>query len=285
MPDLANRSIYEQRIMRSLAPIFVDQYRRAMRDPHHVPWDQFEVELRHSMRHELAGIFLTSALAMSREMDLKRAPGAIYGQSQAWADETAQELTDKIVAKSRELVEQAVKEADDRNALAAMLVLILASDLRLSTIATTEVTRAVSAAENFTAGLHNAELPEEEDLSDAIHNRLESQEAKETEAAAEAGETEEEGLEGNVPIASGGVTGHGPDVLPPVSTYRTKKKNGRTLVAIWVCEKDSRTCPICLGLDGHSEIVWRETYPGGPPGHVNCRCYTIWLALADLATP
>lgn len=33
-------------------------------------------------------------------------------------------------------------------------------------------------------------------------------------------------------------------------------------------------CPICFPLEGAPEPVWRDTYPNGPPAHVNCRCST-----------
>lgn len=51
---------------------------------------------------------------------------------------------------------------------------------------------------------------------------------------------------------------------------------GRTAVALWVAELDSRTCPICLSLDGTGREMWGDEFPDGPPAHPKCRCFLRW---------
>lgn len=58
---------------------------------------------------------------------------------------------------------------------------------------------------------------------------------------------------------------------------------GMTTSVLWVTEKDGRVCPICSPLHRRPMSEWEELLPveligqivaqGGPPAHVNCRCY------------
>lgn len=50
-------------------------------------------------------------------------------------------------------------------------------------------------------------------------------------------------------------------------------KLGVDLEAVWRIDPRSNVCPVCMGLNGSSEKVWRRRFPNGPPAHVNCRCY------------
>lgn len=43
---------------------------------------------------------------------------------------------------------------------------------------------------------------------------------------------------------------------------------------VWHTRHDERVCPICGPLEGKSEDAWSDDLQGGPPAHVNCRCWT-----------
>lgn len=45
------------------------------------------------------------------------------------------------------------------------------------------------------------------------------------------------------------------------------------VVEVWEIE-DADACPVCQELDGETDELWGEEYPGGPPAHPNCRCRT-----------
>jgi HK97 family phage portal protein len=58
---------------------------------------------------------------------------------------------------------------------------------------------------------------------------------------------------------------------------------GVKMVRVWHTSRDEAVCTaICVPLDGKPESVWRDRFPGGPPAHVNCRCWlTMTLAEGD----
>lgn len=83
----------------------------------------------------------------------------------------------------------------------------------------------------------------------------------------------------------------GPEAASDIAVTETTRANSRAeraaaedferatgvrVVAYWQAENDSRTCPICNGLDGKPEAVWLREFPDGPPGHPNCRCWLTW---------
>jgi len=49
---------------------------------------------------------------------------------------------------------------------------------------------------------------------------------------------------------------------------------GLPMVRIWNTAADERVCPVCGPLEGQPESVWAGRFPGGPPAHTNCRCWT-----------
>ena len=42
---------------------------------------------------------------------------------------------------------------------------------------------------------------------------------------------------------------------------------------LWITERDAKVCPVCAPLDNATRSVWHLQFPGGPPGHPNCRCW------------
>lgn len=52
------------------------------------------------------------------------------------------------------------------------------------------------------------------------------------------------------------------------------KDAGIGMQRIWNTSNDEKVCPICGPLNGLPEKKWAKDYPGGPPAHVNCRCWT-----------
>jgi hypothetical protein len=56
-------------------------------------------------------------------------------------------------------------------------------------------------------------------------------------------------------------------------------ETGVALAATWRTERDDDVCPICRPLDGQPESEWDNDFPGGPPGHPNCRC---WLEFSPV---
>jgi hypothetical protein len=60
--------------------------------------------------------------------------------------------------------------------------------------------------------------------------------------------------------------------LQALKHYREQGAN--QVQGIWNTVEDA--CAICSPLHRKPENVWRATFPGGPPGHVNCRCYLTY---------
>jgi len=58
---------------------------------------------------------------------------------------------------------------------------------------------------------------------------------------------------------------------------------GLEMRRVWLTTRDSLVCPICGPKHGMPEEEWRAEFPGGPPGHVNCRCSSE-LTMDDEAT-
>jgi hypothetical protein len=54
-------------------------------------------------------------------------------------------------------------------------------------------------------------------------------------------------------------------------------QRGFLVTAEWVTERDSRVCPICLPLHGHSINEIGFPFLSGPPAHPRCRCYLTWI--------
>jgi len=52
-----------------------------------------------------------------------------------------------------------------------------------------------------------------------------------------------------------------------------ESRTGKRLIAVWRVYPGA--CPICAPLDGTTR-EWRTVFPGGPPGHPNCRCALEW---------
>lgn len=225
MPDLANRLLYEKRIADALKPIFLDQFRRVAKNPVNADWEQFEIELRSQFGHQLAHVFLVAATEMLQQQRIKNATGATYLEAQRWAEIAAVKLAAEVVSKSRELVEQALRKADDRNALGAMLILILASTSRLDTIATTETTRAISAGERFVSKVHaNRALLGEMlgEPGDVVHKPDEEQEM----------------LKVRPP---GWAKHHRRPTSEELEAYAAARE-GATLVSVWVTARDAKVC-------------------------------------------
>ncbi|MEM1225917.1 MAG: hypothetical protein AAGJ40_09470 [Planctomycetota bacterium] len=54
---------------------------------------------------------------------------------------------------------------------------------------------------------------------------------------------------------------------------RIKDLYDESIASIWQLDPFSNVCPICMGLAGTPERIWRKEFPGGPPAHPNCRCH------------
>lgn len=52
-----------------------------------------------------------------------------------------------------------------------------------------------------------------------------------------------------------------------------KDEAGVDMERIWNTNADELVCPVCGPLHGLGESEWAEMFPGGPPAHVNCRCF------------
>ena len=63
---------------------------------------------------------------------------------------------------------------------------------------------------------------------------------------------------------------------------RYQAVTGKTLVAIWVTEKDGKVCPICKPLDGLPYSIWGNKFPSGPRAHDNCRCFLKWVLSTEV---
>jgi len=54
------------------------------------------------------------------------------------------------------------------------------------------------------------------------------------------------------------------------------------MVEVWFTQDDERVCPICGPLHGTTPRTWRARFPGGPPAHPRCRCFTHVLRLRSV---
>jgi len=261
MPELQNRDAIEQQIVAELEPIFEAQYRRALSSPEAILYDQFESDLAHTMAGELADIFREAGAVLLIGHGVVITAGAFDQAAQQWAVPFAQTLAHEVVATSRELADDAVREAaGDSQAVREGLATVFMADSRLENIAITETTRAASAGE------HVAVLWFHQSLVPDTRPRL----VRDAE-----GNYSHVGRYG-LPVDAAG--------RPIDISGRYVNQEGRQLEPIWQTAEDQDVCDHCEPLDGHGQLVYGSRYPGGPPAHPRCRCYLRWVLATQVGS-
>lgn len=244
MPEFRERFAHESRIVSRLKLPFREA-RDAARAGELIVWDEFRVDVQGVLEDELAAVFLVVFLMMLDDEDLQSVTPLGQALGQAWASAHARVLTTRLIENIR------------RDLAMGRAVLTIFDDNRIETIAATEVTRAITAAETE-ARRENAR--KRRDAYDTASAPQEGQLSRRERAPgskkqADPGRGMEKGE------FQGAWTTTGPlDV-------------GDGLTPVWITERDERVCPICAPLDGQPADAWRDGFPFGPPAHPKCRCH------------
>lgn len=160
MPELANRSQYEDRIVRALRPVFRAIRRDAEDSLRQVGWGQHVRTMADVVGPILAEVYAEAGQALHRWYVAAKADEALVSigldrqrlelEADQWSRERASALASSVAANSQaeleKLAAKAAVERADRKKVAAALVVLFSKERMLS-IAITEVTRAVTAGE------------------------------------------------------------------------------------------------------------------------------------------
>lgn len=153
MPALTDREQHEQAIAGDLAAVFAAQQARIERGGPDHGWGQFRAELQHTLQRRIEPVVLSAAGGMPSAVN---SPSLLLiGVSKTGSTLHSMQLADEITAKSRNRL--AAGQSPD----------VVFSPARASTIAATEVTRAVSHAEHFAAATF--QTPGQAQLSPVWH--------------------------------------------------------------------------------------------------------------------
>ena len=227
MPDLSTRTTHERQLAAAYTLLF-QQTAATSPDPASIDWEAFAAKAARLPVDFLAAVYVDAAKTLARqaigplhaEIEVDR-PG-LEEEAYRWAREHSATLGGQIAINTRRMVDTELARPEEGVGLdvpgtgqALLVAAALGSD-RADTIATTEVTRAITAGEmgfaqsaRIMAGLH----------------------------------------------------------LDP----------------IWRC--DMVPCEeFCAPLEGKGVDVWSLTFPKGPPGHPNCRCWLEWRRRATDTT-
>lgn len=155
MPPLTDRENFESSIADQLAPLFADQYDRAVaaKSADVIPWSQFQAELDSVMQDELQSVFEAAGAALPIGDTLTLDQGAFGQAAEQWSAGMARELSTQVIETSKQMASDAWTLSTtntgklDKQRIAEALALIFLAPSRIESIAITEVTRAVSAGE------------------------------------------------------------------------------------------------------------------------------------------
>lgn len=284
MPPLADRDQFEAQIIADLAPVFRDQYERAVSTPQRIPYSQFRNQLQQVLTQDLADVYSAAGAALVTSIGIVVSKGAFRRNAESWSDQFASKLASEIVQTSRELSTESVANAGgDPQKLREALALVYLADRRLRNIAITEVTRATSVGEhaivipyNQAIGSGNSFTGQQSRLITPADPTDLANQTDVGQGDSDSGENEHETLhlrdelqenaeEAEAERARGHLAARSPKGVP----FR-RDDEGRKLIPIWRINPLSNVCRHCAPLNGHSREVWGQTYPMGPPGHPNC---------------
>ena len=227
MPDLSTRTEHERQLAAAYMLLF-QQTAAAAPDPATIDWEAFAAKAARLPVDFLAAVYVDAAKTLARqaigplhaEIEVDR-PG-LEEEAYRWAREHSATLGGQIAINTRRMVATELARPDEAVGLEvpgtgqALLVATALGADRADAIATTEVTRAITAGE----------------MGFAQSARI---------------------------------------------------MHGLHLDPIWRC--DMVPCEeFCAPLEGKGVAVWSLTYPNGPPGHPNCRCWLEWRRRATDTT-
>lgn len=222
-PEEFDRSAPEAAVQTKLMRRFAE-LRSKVEAGEPVDWPAWEERLRKELEDELAAVFLLIFMVMRDDQSRATQLASRFASSRAGT------LLDRMRRNFRNEVNSGVPARD------------VFSPTRAETIAITEITTAISAAENAARQDRAMDDPERR--------------AKE----------QPDGTPADRP---GVGPGDGRLKPPPVIV-----SDGT--VAIWQTAEDERVCPVCGPLHDARATRWATQFPNGPPAHPRCRCWLIY---------
>lgn len=241
MPEFTERFEHEAAIASTMSDVLADA-RAAYDRGEAMPWDAVKMRTQDVLEDELLAVYVIVFLMMASD-GLQN--GTVLAQSlgRAWVSAHARGLATAMTTNMRrELASGTPPES-------------VFGDTRVSVLAATEVTRAISRAE-LDARRSNAAAEGKQKPA----MRRDSPDVRPVEPV--------EPDEAQVPAepATAGASDGGSllDV-------------GDGLTALWITERDDRVCPICRPLNKRPARDWDTLFPQGPPAHPNCRCHLEYV--------
>lgn len=257
MPDLPTRNRHEEELALALAAMWGEQRRRLLLllgnppSVDHIPekeWERIRKETQEALRGSLAIVYFLAVQNLKVRLPQFASHYILAQAAVEWATNRSATLAEEMTANTQQRLRESIERARGFTAatqaeVAAEVRQSMGSILgpaRAETVGVTETTGAITAGERRGIDWVDEHLAKE-------HQR-------------EAARAEAEGRK------------------PPKRPEKT--------VAVWVTEADSKVCPICRPLNGRRmdewdnhvapEIAQQLSQTGGPPAHVNCRCWVEW---------
>lgn len=253
MPDIADRTKFEQELTSGLGSIFARYEAQARTNPQAVNYAQLQQEAEDELRRVLIIIYLLSLDGMNEFGTMRQDYRREYSQNYA-TRRARKVMTDSVTdikgrvykaqIRAQQLVASGASVSSTQAEFEQAVGAAFGGDNRASTIAITEITGANGNAETEFADLFNR-LPKQTDSQSPI-------------------------VPSEPPEPPSGNEGANLDPL-----YKPK------LTAFWVTSVDDKVCPICKPLNNVREEPgntsnWTEKFPSGPPAHPRCRCFLRW---------
>lgn len=143
MPDLPIRLSRERELSAAVLLVLQAEQERLLRNPRGADWVAFQRRLAAAIVTDLAATHYAATVQLSQQAGLSFNAPRSEAESQQWAMRYADALATAIVGNTR----AQVQELQDRDALAAALLLLMGEDRALG-IGITETTRAITAGES-----------------------------------------------------------------------------------------------------------------------------------------
>lgn len=231
MPDISDRTKREVALAAKLETIFANA-RDAGPD---LSWTAFRQAVSDTLREDLSALFVVVwFLLASDETKIGANPDAVVS---LFFD----------VARPDRIASQLAETSKSQLATGSPPASVFTSS-RASTIAVTEITATITAAEAAANASNAATTQRNERHPDRAGQPMTADE-----------------IERNLPFE---------DRAAPLRT-------SPNLLIYWVTAGDAAVCRICSPLNQLEYERWRERFPNGPPAHPNCRCFLSYGMTTD----